>query len=355
MPYGIEPDVRSILAVRPNAIGDFMFALPALHGLRASYPDARIVLLGKAWHADFLGGRTGPVDEVRVMPPYPGMGAPPDAGFDPFAVRGLIDGLRAERFDLAIQMYGGGRYSNAFVAQLGARLTIGTATPDAARLDRAIPFRAIASRRLELMQVVALAGARPCMVTPELHVTAQDRSLAAAVLARQAGERIVVVHPGASDLRRRWPAERFAAVADALADRGATIVLSASDAEADLAASVAARMRHAPANLGGKLSLNALCGMLERACMIVANDTGPLHMALAIGTPAVGIFWLTNLIEAAPLRPYLLSPALSVQARCPLCGVENLRARCHHDVCFVADVGIDEVVGLSLELFADVA
>ena len=52
--YSPLPDVRSIVALRPNAVGDFMFALPALHALRHTYPQARITLLGKQWHADFL-------------------------------------------------------------------------------------------------------------------------------------------------------------------------------------------------------------------------------------------------------------------------------------------------------------
>jgi ADP-heptose:LPS heptosyltransferase len=352
MKHALLPEVRSILAVRPNAIGDFMFALPALNSLRAAYPAARIVLLGKPWHAEFLRGRAGPVDEVRVMPPYPGIGAPPDIAPDPVRATTLLDALRAERFDLAIQMYGGGRYSNAFVREVGARLTIGASTPGAAALDRCIAYRTIASRRVELLQIVALAGAPPCFDAPELQVTPADRALAATVLPCVAGERIVVIHPGASDPRRRWPAERFAAVADALADQGATIVVSAGVNEAVLAAQVAAHMRHAPARLSGRLSLNALCGMLERACMMVSNDTGPLHMALAVGTPAVGIFWLTNLIEAAPLQAHLLSPALSLQARCPVCDVENVYARCPHDVCFVGDVRTETVTELSLELFA---
>lgn len=352
MKHAILPGVRSILAVRPNAIGDFMFALPALNSLRAAYPGARIVLLGKSWHADFLRERAGPVDEVRVMPPYPGIGAPPEVAPDPALASALLDALRAERFDLAIQMYGGGRYSNAFVREIGAGLTIGAMTPGAAPLDRSIAYRTIASRRLELLQIVALAGAPPCFDAPELRVTQADRALAADVLTPVAGDRIVVIHPGASDPRRRWPAERFAAVADALADRGATIVVSASEAEAGLAAQVSASMRHTPADVSGRLSLKALCGMLERACMMVSNDTGPLHMALAVGTPAVGIFWLTNLIEAAPLHAHLLSPALSLQARCPVCDAENVYARCAHDVCFVGDVTTETVRDLAMELFA---
>lgn len=349
--YPPLPGVRKILALRPNAIGDFMFSLPALHALRHTYPDAHIVLLGKQWHADFLRDRTSPVDEVIVMPPFPGVGAAPDANLDPEPGRRFVARMREEKFDLAVQMFGGGRYSNAFIMKLGAALTIGARTPDAAALDRSIAYGDYANRRLELLQVVALAGARPVLLASEIEVTDDDRSLAARALPRVEGERLVIVHPGASDVRRRWPAERYAAVADALAGAGATIAISATEGEAELAAAMVAHMLHRATDLTGKLSLPALCGLIERAKMMLSNDTGPLHLAMALGTPAVGVFWLTNLMEACPLRQHLLRPALSVRTHCPVCGMENRKQRCEHDICFVDDVTVDEVAGLAMSLF----
>ncbi len=347
------PHVRSILALRPNAIGDFMFSLPALHALRHSYPDARIVLAGKPWHADFLRGRPGPVDEVFVMPPYPGVGGAPGMVPDAQALR-CIDTLREAAFDLAVQMYGGGRHSNPFISGLGARLTVGAKAPDAPPLDRWIAYGEFANRRLELLQVVALVGAHPGpLLARELDVTDNDRLLAAQALPPTAGEQLVLLHPGASDPRRRWPAERYAAVADALAARGATVVISGNADEAPLGRSIASHMRNKAADLCGKLSLPALCGLLERARLMISNDTGPLHLALALGTPSVGIFWLTNLIESCPMRQHLLRPALSVRTHCPMCGAENRKTRCGHDVCFVDDVGTDEVAGLAMALFDD--
>jgi ADP-heptose:LPS heptosyltransferase len=343
-----------ILVLRPNALGDFMFALPALHALRGRYPQARIILLGKPWHADFLGGRPGPVDEVIVMPPLPGLGAPPGSPIDATDLQNLVDQLRGLRPTIAAQMYGGGRYSNPFIASLGAGLTIGAATPDAAPLDRSIHYSERANRRLELLQIAALADAQPRLLPRELEVTTADRLLAERALPVTTDERLVVLHPGASDARRRWPAERFAAVADALADAGAAIAISASADEAPLAYEIATRMRHGAANLAGALPLPALCGLLERSRMIVSNDTGPLHMALALGKPAVGVFWLTNMIESCPLAQHLLRPALSLRTRCPVCGAENLRTRCPHDVSFVDDVDAGAVTALALDLWREV-
>jgi ADP-heptose:LPS heptosyltransferase len=344
-------DVHSILILRPNAIGDFMFGLPALHALRHTYPQAKIVLLVKQWHADFLSNRPVPIDQVVVMPPIPGVGAPADVKLDAEADRRFVAAIREVEFDLALQMYGGGRYSNAYLLRLGARLTIGLKTPDAAALDRWIPYGARANRRLELLEVAALAGAERRLPTQEITATEQDRRAAAALIPPLPGERLVIVHPGASDVRRRWPPERFAAVADMLASHGATIVISATEAEKHLASSIVAHMWHAAINLTDRLPLSALCGLLARADLMLANDTGPLHLALALGTPSVGIFWLTNLLESGPLRQQLLRPALSLRVYCPVCGADNRNQRCAHDVCFVDDVSVKEVNAMALELF----
>ena len=352
-PDSLPPEVRHIVVLRPNALGDYIFALPALHALRDSYPAARITLLGKPWHAEFLHGRPGPVDDVIAMPPLPGIGAPPD-GPIPESARQLVAALRSMHIDLALQMYGGGAYSNGFVASLGATVSAGATTPGAPTLDRSIAYSRLANRRIELLQIAALAGARPCLVSPELQVTASDRAMARRILRGHGGARLVVVHPGASDPRRCWPPAGFAAVADALADAGAQVVISATDAEADTARAVVQHMRHRPIDLTGRLPLSGLCGLLDRAELIVSNDKGPLHLALALGKPAVGVFWLTNIIESCPLVQHLLRPAISTRVHCPECGQENLRTRCNHDVSFVADVGHDELIALALELFRDV-
>jgi ADP-heptose:LPS heptosyltransferase len=95
------------------------------------------------------------------------------------------------------------------------------------------------------------------------------------------------VHPGAQWASRRWPAERFAAVADEMADSGAQIVLTGTAAETALAANVAERMRHAPIELVGQTSLGALAALVARARLVVCNDTGISHIAAALGTRSV--------------------------------------------------------------------
>jgi ADP-heptose:LPS heptosyltransferase len=354
-PYPRLDGVRKIVVLRPNAVGDFVFALPALHALKHCYPGAELVLVGKAWHRTFLDRRPGPVDRVETIPAVPGVGAPPEAVADPQDILRFVERMREEHFDLALQMFGGGLYSNPFLLQFGARLTVGGRAAGAPALERSVVHREPVNRRLALLEIAGLAGAWPGpLPMPELAVTEDDRAEAARVLPplqathpAKAAKRLVLLQPGSTDPRRCWPAERFAQLGDLLADQGAHIAVNGSLAETALVEAVVGRMRHRATPLAGTLGLGGLCGLLERAALVVSNDTGPLHLALALGVPSVGIFWLTNLLEGMPLRPSGLHAALAVRTHCRVCGQDNLFHRCPHDDSFVDEVSLDEVAGLA--------
>ncbi|MDQ3841277.1 MAG: glycosyltransferase family 9 protein, partial [Actinomycetota bacterium] len=115
-------NVRKIALLRAGGIGDFIFTLPALAALRAAYPEAEITLLGTAWHEELLSGRPGPPERAIEVPPSTGVNGP-DTGVveDEEELERFFARMREERFDLALQMHGGGGYSNPFVQRLGAR------------------------------------------------------------------------------------------------------------------------------------------------------------------------------------------------------------------------------------------
>lgn len=342
-------DVRKIAVLHPGAVGSFMFCLPALHALRHAYPDAELVYLGQPWHAQFLAGRPGPVDRVAVVPPMQGINAGPDASNAGAA--GFIDGMRRERFDLALQMAGGGRYANPLLRRFEARLAVGMRSADAAPLDRTLCYAGLVNRRLQLLEVAALAGAGAWPMDGELRVTGADRQLAAQLVCAKPGRPLVLVQPGASDARRCWPATRFAAVADALVEEGALVAIHGNGGEAQVVSAVLDAMRHPAIDLGGKASLRALCGLLERCALVVSNDSGTLHMALALGRPCVGIYGFASLVESAPLCQHGHRAALSMRVACPMCGAENSATRCAHEVSFVDDVPLEEVTALAIDLF----
>jgi ADP-heptose:LPS heptosyltransferase len=342
-----------VVVLRANSIGDFVLCLPALAALRAAYPDAEITYLGDSWHPHLLNGRPGPWDRVEVVPFYPGVRGNDPGTRDTAESSQFFAAQRERSYDLAVQIHGGGANSNPFVRALGARVTVGLRDRGAQPLDRWVPYVRYQHEVHRFLEVAGLVGAPPVGLEPLLQVTPADREAAALVLPPSAAE-LVAVHPGANDARRRWPTDSFAAVADALADRGAQVVLIGDGAADSAAASAIVKAaRHAqPVDLVGRLSLSATIGVLARCRVTVANDSGPRHLASAIGRPTVGIYWWKNLLNTGPLTAAVHRVAVSFRATCPVCGADQVQDRCAHDPSFVEDVPVEKVVAAAFDLYA---
>ena len=346
------PTVERIAVLRANRLGDLVLALPALAALRAAYPQAELTLLGAGWHPQLLEGRPGPWDRVEVVPGCPGVRDTDTAEHDPPAVERFLAAQRRRGYDLAVQLHGGGAHSNPFVRALGAALSVGARDRGAPALDRDVPYAVTQHEVLRLLEVVALAGACPAGLEPVLAVTARDRAAAAAALPDDDGRPLVAVHLGASDPRRRWPVPRFAAVADDLAERGAQLVIVGSGPEdARAARSLRAAVRAPVVDLVDRLSLPALTGVLARCSLVVANDSGPRHLAAAVGAPTVGVFLAPNALSAGPLTARRSRIAVSYRTCCPVCDEDQQASRCVHDASLVTDVEVDEVLQLARELY----
>lgn len=350
--------VCRIAVLRCNALGDYLMTTPALAALRRTYPDAEIVLVGARWHAEFLRGRPGPVDRVAVLPEVPGLagqprGAPPNVELDSFLAE-----LRAQRFDLALQLHGGGARSNPLVAAFGARCTAGLRAAEAPALDRCVPYRYYQPETSRCLEVTALVGADGPPDYPRLAVTDIEREHAAELLPGDGPW--VAVHPGATDPRRRWPPERFAAVLDRLASAGARPVIVGAPDERDVADAVLGAARSWPLDLTGATSLAELTGVLDRCTVVIADDSGPLHVAHATGTPTVGLYWCGNAINAAPPRRATSRPLLSWTIHCPECGADctpvghphRTGEGCAHRPSFLDQIPVTEVVEEALDLLA---
>ena len=345
------PDVRRIAVLRGGGLGDLVFALPALAALRGAYPRARIVLLGMPAHAALLAGRPdAPVDAVEVLPAVPGVRAGEE---DPAATEEFVDRMRGERFDLAVQAHGGGRNANPFLLRLGARHTVGTGTPDALRLERTLHYDYFQHEVLRWLEVAGLAGAAPVDLEPRLTATAAERAAARSLLGD--GPR-VVIHPGATDPRRHWPTERFAAVAAELAGRGVRVAVVGDPSEVAVAEAVV-EQAGSPfvESLAGRLDLSGLSGVLAEADVVLANDSGPRHLAQALGAPTVGIFVFGNTINAMPFGRGRHRIRLGRITACPVCGRDATQVgwsapRCEHDPSYVADVPVADVLEDVLDL-----
>lgn len=343
--------MRKIAILRANGIGDFLFALPALEAMRGAYTQAEIVLLAKAWHASFLAGRPSPVDRVVVVPAYRGVSAEEGTAVDQREIGAFFNGMRREKLDMALQLHGGGKSSNPFVQQLGARLTVGLKAPDAAPLDRWVPYVYFQSEVIRYLEVVSLVGARPVILEPRVTLIPADLREAHAVLPDD-GRPLTVLHPGAGDPQRQWPADRFAAVGDALAAAGVRVAVTGTEPERRLVEGVVGHMTAPAENLCCRLSLGGLAGLLSRAALVVASDSGPLHLAAAVGARTVGIFWCFNQITAGLVSRASHRPIISWRLTCPVCGTNRAQRECCHRSSFVEDVPVEEVAGAAMELLA---
>ncbi|TMR27058.1 glycosyltransferase family 9 protein [Nonomuraea zeae] len=340
--------VRRIAVLRANALGDYLLAVPALEALKRAYPGARLTLLGRPWHEEFLTGRPGPVDEVVALPPISGVSTLESGHAVP---DGLCSRLRERGFDLAVQIHGGGRFSNPFVRRLGARVSAGLRAPGAERLDRWVPYGDHHHETLRFLEVAALVGGVPGGLEARLAVTAADR----AELGRTLGPPpagLVAVHPGATDPRRRWPVERFAEVADRI---GRPVAVTGTRAELDLVMGVVTAMRRPAFPVVGALGICGLAALYERCDLVIANDTGPRHLAAAVGTPTVSVYWCGNLINAGPLSRTSHRPLVSWATTCPSCGagrVDPGAEPCSHDGSWVLDVSADRVTEQAEDLLS---
>jgi ADP-heptose:LPS heptosyltransferase len=357
------PDVRRIAVLRGGGLGDLLVTLPAVRALKDRYPAARLTLLGTPAAARLLAGRPGPVNEVLMLPVAHGVHEPDGAAQDPAETERFFAAAGGRRFDLAVQLHGGGRYSNPFLGRLGARVTVGGRTDDAVALDRWLPYRYYQHETLRALEVVGLAGAPATELEPRLAVLPGDRAAGARALAGLPAT-MLAVHPGATDPRRRWPPERFAAVAAAAARQGAGVAVLGTAGEAALVARVAGlTRRRLPAArrpqvraLAGTLDEPGLVGVLAVSTVLLGNDSGPRHLAAAVGTPTVAVYWVGNVINAGPFTRHDHRVHVAWIVTCPVCGRPCGSAsgyqRCPHDVSFVSDVATDEVAADVLALLA---
>ena len=347
--------VERIAFLRGRGLGDLIGTLPAAESLAAAYPGAEITLLGTPLHAALLADRPSPFADVAVLPAYPGVR---DGAEDPAATDAFFATMRDRRFDLAVQVHGGGRNSNPFLLRLGARHTVGTRTEDAAPLERNLPYVLSQHEGLRALEVVALAGAVPVRLEPQVRLSAAE-----AARLRPADRPVVIVHPGATDVRRRWPAEDFAAVAAALAEEGRDVVVVGDPSEVDLAAEVVrgAHRRGAPpdrvCSRAGQLGLSELVTALAGADLMVANDSGPRHLAAAVGTPTASVYWFGNVLNYGPLSRGRHRVQIGWTTHCPVCGVDCTQVgwtaeRCPHDDSIVAAVPVEAVLADARTLLA---
>lgn len=342
--------VKKICVLRANALGDFIFIIPALKAIKETYPKAQLILLGTPWHKYFLEEHKGIVDRVIVVPVSQGVRKDPKIKENKKELEKFFKQMKKERFDIAVQLHGGGEYSNVFMSKLGANLTVGLKTKNASALDINLPYIYYQKEVNRYLEVVSLIGARTSKIEPEIRVTQKDLKEAAEVL-QKVKKPFVVIHPGASEITRRWPAFKFGQIADFVVNLGFDVVVTGSKQEKEIINEVLKNVKSKIFNICGKTTLGGLAGVLFRSSLVIANDTGPLHLAESVGAKTVGLYWCGNLINSAPQTRQKHRPVISWVIDCPRCGQNcskifpfgPLSPTCNHKFSFLGGITIADV------------
>jgi heptosyltransferase II len=337
----MNTDLDRAVVFLPSWVGDAVMATPALRALRGELPET--------W---LLGVMRPGLDELLAGTPWLNEMLVDD-------LRGLLGPWRVARQIRRFEPQMGVLLPNSFRSALALRLS---GTPVRAGYnrdgrgmllthritppDRARPLPAV---RYYIDLMSAALGTSDIDPRLELATTDEERQAADALLHDLNGP-YVLLNPGANRADKRWPAERFAAVGDALAKRhGLHVVVNASPRERDVAERIIAASRvGGAANLAERgVTLGSLKAVIERAAILITNDTGPRHIAAALGTPVVTLFgptdhrWTTlPLSHAAKERIVLAEPFLP----------EELMADRHERVCRIDRIAASDVLAAAESL-----
>jgi lipopolysaccharide heptosyltransferase II len=345
---------RNLLAIRLDSLGDVLMTTPALSAIKRHRPDIRLSLLTSPSGAE-AAHHVREIDRCLV---HSAAWMKPAVGREPAAAtRHLVEQLAVEGFDAAIVFTTCTQSALpaamlCHLAGIPLRLAHCRENPYAL-LTHWVPdhevchrgMRHEVQRQLDLVRTVGFDTTNERL---RLRYKAADARRMRELFAAAGGDAdlpYIVVHPGATAPSRRYPADRFGRAADALARAtGCQIVYTGSEEEQHLIDEAAARMRQIPITLAGQLSLGELAALLAGAQALVCNNTGPAHVAAALGTPVVVLYALTN-----PQHTPWLTPArvLSHEVPCRDC-LKSICPQGHH-ACLLG-IEPDEVVQAVLDL-----
>lgn len=296
---------KKIAVFRAIKLGDLLCAIPALRALRSAFPDAHIALISLPWAEEFVASYPQYIDEFIAFPGWPGL---PEQPVNPAKTVLFLQQMQARQWDVVIQMQGNGTLVNAMLSLLDANALSGYYPADlpseawAARAGLFHPYPVKGHEVYRHVGLVSFLGIPPQGYALEFEPGDLARQQALRLLGELQVEpgRYVCLHAGGIS-GRRWPANRFAEVADALYEKGYAIVMTGTPAEAPVIDEVRQHMHHPAQSLAGKTSLATLGAVLQFASLLVSNDTGVAHLATACHTPSIIIFTSADPAEWGPL------------------------------------------------------
>jgi ADP-heptose:LPS heptosyltransferase len=312
--------VRRLLVIRTDErVGNQLLTTPLLRALKRGMPHAEVHLLASARHASVASRRH--VD--RVIPFEKRL-----AFRRPWRIVALLRALRRTRYDVIVEAGHWTEFSltASLLGRLatGAGAVVGHARGDSPRfLSHPVEHDPANENEVQAkLELLRPFGLTPQGLAPETDL-GRDPALAAQLLATmRVAAPYAVLNPGARLAQRRWSPEAQARVASGLAARGLATIVVWGPGEEGIARAVA---ETGAARLAPPTDLEALAALLRQARLCVSNDSGPMHLAVAVGTPTVGIFvasdaarWQHKLPLFAAAAPRGEDDAAEVLAKCDL-------------------------------------
>lgn len=330
--------VGQILVLNRNHIGDCLLTTPLLRSLKRRFPHAHIGVSVPAANQDLLT-KNAHVDEIVVRPRLSHWGAKVS-----FALQ-----MRERGYDLIISLQEKSLFYAwaAFYAAMGSRaLTVNLDHPRT-RFFYRHSIRPSRPGQHEVQRYLDVARYLGCPVdqNPVLELQpAPHHNEGAARLLQQCGAeeetRFIGINPGATRGEKRWPVERFAQAADRLYEQlGLPAMIFGGSGDRGLALAIESRITtHRPVSIAGRASLGESAALMGRCRLLVTNDTGPMHMAVALAVPVVALFGPTNPVKFSPFTRQ--KAVLSHPEPCGVC-----TRPCTHTI------SVDECVDAALGLY----
>ncbi len=285
-----EYNYKNILVVRTDRIGDVVLTTPAIEALRVFYPNARISILVTPQTKDIVEENPF-LDEVIV---YDMKGK--NRGFLGFW--SFVFDLRKRKFDLAIN-YHLKKRTNSLLFHAGIPARIGFKNKKLGfLLTRQFPDPRINGLSHEFEYCLDLLKYLGVDISSDYHVLVSIKKESEQWVKKifeekdiSLNEKIVVVHPGASCISKRWSADRFAEIIDLIYKQYnvKTILIGAKDNRV-VSDRILSRATAPVIDLTGQTTISQLISVLKQSCLLISNDSGPVHLAVGVKTPVISIF-----------------------------------------------------------------
>lgn len=284
----LKNDFKRILIVRTDRIGDVLLSTPVIKALRAAYPQAYIAMMVSPYAKEIVDGNPF-LDDV-VIYDKDGKHKSWKRSFR-FALN-----LKKKKFDLCLVLHPTNRV-HLITYFAGIRKRVGYDRKLGFLLSDKVVHKKQTGQFHELeynLELVNYLGIEPRDKTLYMPIKKESELFIEGLLKRKGvnkDDRLLAIHPAASCISKIWPAERFALVADKLAEKyGFKILLIAGPKDLKVAEEVANKIHRLAINLAGKTSVSQLASLLKRCALFISNDSGPVHVASAVNTPVISIF-----------------------------------------------------------------